>query len=46
MENFDFNAILDTLKEMLGDIKWEDVVNVIKDVISKIVDFVSGIASK
>lgn len=46
MENFDFNAILNTLKELLGKVNWEEVFNTVKDVIGKIVEFVSGLASK
>lgn len=49
MENFDFNAILDVFKkigDVLGKVDWEGVFNTVKDVIGKIVEFVSGIAGK
>ena len=48
MENIDLSAITEVfgkIGDWLASVNWEEVFNTVKDVITKIVDFVSGLAA-
>ena len=49
MENLDLSAITEVfgkIGDWLATVNWEEVFATVKDVIGKIVEFVSGIAGK